>query len=54
MAEVDYPNGESARPDTQQVIADVWGHLPDDEVRAMWCANAAELFRVRLPEVVVP
>ena len=50
LAEVDYPHGDSTWPDTQAVIAEAWGHLPDDELRRITHANAAELFRWPLPE----
>jgi predicted TIM-barrel fold metal-dependent hydrolase len=54
MVEVDYPHGDGTWPDTQRVIQEAWGHLPDDERRAMCCENAAALFRHPLPPVVVP
>lgn len=54
MVEVDYPHGDSTGPDTQKVIADAWGHLPDDVLRKMCCENAAALFRHPLPPTVVP
>jgi predicted TIM-barrel fold metal-dependent hydrolase len=49
MVEVDYPHGDSTWPDTQDVIEQYWGHLPDDELRKMLYANAADLFRWPLP-----
>ena len=54
MVEVDYPHGDTTWPDTQQVIADAWGHLPPDELRAICCENAARLYRHPLPENVLP
>lgn len=54
MLEVDYPHGDSTWPDTQDVIADVWGHIPDDELRLMTHQNAARLYRHPLPEVCLP
>jgi predicted TIM-barrel fold metal-dependent hydrolase len=54
MLEVDYPHGDSTWPTVQQHIADTWGHLPDDEVRAMCCENAAALYRHPLPPQVLP
>ena len=54
MVEVDYPHGDSTWPDTQQVIADVWGHLPPAELRKLCCENAAALYRHPLPEPVLP
>jgi predicted TIM-barrel fold metal-dependent hydrolase len=49
MVESDYPHADSSWPDTQQVLADVWGELPDDELRAVAYENAARLFRHPLP-----
>ena len=49
MVEVDYPHGDSTWPDTQDVIEQYWGHLPDDELRKLLYANAADLFRWPLP-----
>jgi predicted TIM-barrel fold metal-dependent hydrolase len=54
MLEVDYPHGDSTWPDTQAVVAEAWGHVPDDELRMMCCENAARLYRHPLPPVVVP
>jgi hypothetical protein len=54
MIETDYPHGDGTWPDTQTVIADAWGDLPADEVRAICCENAARLFRHPLPDVVRP
>jgi hypothetical protein len=52
--EVDYPHGDSTWPDTQDAIAKLWGHLPARELRMICCENAAELYRVPLPPVVLP
>lgn len=52
--ETDYPHGDGTWPGTQQLIADVWGHIPDDEIRMMCCENAAKLYRHPLPDVVLP
>ena len=52
--ESDYPHGDGTWPDTQQVIADCWGHIPTDELRAMCCENAAALYRHPLPDPVLP
>jgi len=52
--ETDYPHGDSTWPDTQQVIAEVWGELPADELRMICSENAAKLYRHPLPEVVLP
>lgn len=49
MMEVDYPHADSTWPDTQSVLWNSWGHLPDDELRLIASANAARLFRHPLP-----
>ena len=54
MVEVDYPHGDGTWPDTQAVIEHYWGHIPPDELRAMCCENAADLYRHPLPDVVLP
>lgn len=54
MVETDYPHGDGTWPDTQDVIADVWGHLPPDELRKLCCENAAALYRHPLPTEVKP
>jgi predicted TIM-barrel fold metal-dependent hydrolase len=54
MFETDYPHGDGTWPDSQQLVREVWGHLPVDELRAMCCENAARLFRHPLPEHVLP
>jgi len=54
MVEVDYPHGDGTWPDTQDVIQQYWGHLPDDELRKICCENAAKLYRHPLPAVVLP
>jgi len=54
MFETDYPHGDGTWPDSQQLVSQVWGHLPKDELRAMCCENAARLFRHPLPEHVLP
>ena len=35
MVESDYPHADSSWPDTQRVLAETWGSLPDDELRAV-------------------
>ncbi len=52
--EVDYPHGDSTWPDTQAVIEKYWGHLPAHELRMMCSENAARLYRIPLPDVVLP
>jgi predicted TIM-barrel fold metal-dependent hydrolase len=49
MVESDYPHADSSWPDTQHVLTETWGSLPDDELRAVACGNAAALFRHPLP-----
>jgi predicted TIM-barrel fold metal-dependent hydrolase len=49
MWESDYPHGDGTWPDSQQVVSDVWGHLPDDELALLTHENAARLFRHPLP-----
>ena len=49
MVESDYPHADSSWPDTQQVLVESWGSLPDDELRAVAYENAARLFRHPLP-----
>ena len=41
MVESDYPHADSSWPDTQRVLAETWGALPDDELRAVAGGNAA-------------
>ena len=54
MVESDYPHGDSTWPDTQEVIAKYWGHLPVEELRLMTHVNASRLYRHPLPEVCRP
>jgi predicted TIM-barrel fold metal-dependent hydrolase len=54
LFETDYPHGDGTWPDTQLLVEKVWGHLPDAEVRAMLCENAAALYRHPLPPEVKP
>ena len=51
MVESDYPHADSSWPDTQRVLAENWGSLPDDELRAVAGGNASRLFRHPLPPV---
>ena len=39
---------------TQNVIHDVWGHIPAHELRMMCSENAAKLYRHPLPDIVLP
>ena len=52
--EVDYPHGDSTWPDTQASIDKNWGHLPRHELRMICSENAAQLYRVPLPDIVLP
>ena len=54
MFETDYPHGDGTWPETQQVVADTYGDLPVDELRAILCENAARVFRHPLPNDVLP
>jgi predicted TIM-barrel fold metal-dependent hydrolase len=54
MVEVDYPHGDGTWPDTQSVIEKFWGHIPTSELRMMCSENAARLYRLPLPEIVLP
>jgi predicted TIM-barrel fold metal-dependent hydrolase len=49
MWECDYPHGDGTWPDSQQLVSDVWGHLPPDELARLTHENAAALFRHPLP-----
>jgi predicted TIM-barrel fold metal-dependent hydrolase len=49
MVESDYPHADSSWPDTQQVLQENWGALPEEELRAIAAGNAARLFRHPLP-----
>jgi predicted TIM-barrel fold metal-dependent hydrolase len=54
MLETDYPHGDGTWPDTQDVVAQAWGHLPDDELRLLCHENAARLYRHPLPDRCLP
>jgi predicted TIM-barrel fold metal-dependent hydrolase len=49
MVESDYPHADSSWPDTQQVLVDTWGDIPEDELRKIAGGNAARLFKHALP-----
>jgi predicted TIM-barrel fold metal-dependent hydrolase len=49
MVESDYPHADSSWPDTQRVITNTWGAIPDHELRSIAAGNAAGLFRHALP-----
>jgi len=54
LFESDYPHGDGTWPDTQQVIDDVLGNLPVEEIRMITHENAAALYRLPLPEICIP
>ena len=54
MVESDYPHGDGTWPDTQQVIHEMIGHLPDAQIRMLTHENAAKLYRHPLPETCLP
>jgi predicted TIM-barrel fold metal-dependent hydrolase len=54
MFEVDYPHGDSTWPDTQDVLDEYWGDIPNAEIRKMCCENASKLYRIPLPAKVLP
>lgn len=54
LFETDYPHGDGTWPDTQDLVEEVYGHLPDAELRMILCENAAALFRHPLPSEVLP
>ncbi len=49
LLESDYPHCDSTWPDTQAVIEREIGHLPEEDVRRITWANAAELYRHPVP-----
>ncbi len=49
MLEVDYPHADSTWPDTQAMVHDRLGHLPDDVIAKLTHRNAEELFRWPAP-----
>ena len=54
LFESDFPHGDGTWPDTQQVMKDVLGDLPVEEIRMIAHENAAKLYRHPLPEVCLP
>ena len=54
MVETDYPHGDGTWPNTQSVLREAWGHLPDNEIRQICSENAAALFRHPLPSTIYP
>jgi predicted TIM-barrel fold metal-dependent hydrolase len=47
--ESDYPHGDGTWPDTQDVFAQFFGAMSDDEIAKISHENAAKLFRHPLP-----
>ena len=54
LFETDYPHGDGTWPKSQELITEVWGHIPNNELRMMCSENAAKLYRHPLPKVVLP
>jgi predicted TIM-barrel fold metal-dependent hydrolase len=54
MFESDYPHGDGTWPDTQQVMKDILGHLPEDQIRAIAWENASKLYRHELKGKMLP
>jgi predicted TIM-barrel fold metal-dependent hydrolase len=48
MLEVDYPHADSTWPETQKIVHDTLGSLPEDEIEAITHGNAERLFRFPL------
>ena len=51
MVESDYPHADSTWPDTQRVLVETWGAIPEEELRAVAGGNASRLFDHTLPAV---
>ncbi|MFZ0667820.1 MAG: amidohydrolase family protein [Acidimicrobiales bacterium] len=51
MLESDYPHADSTWPDTQRVMTQTMGDMPEAELRAVAGGNAARVFRHPLPAV---
>lgn len=45
----DFPHHDSIWPNSQRVIADILGDVPEDERRAMLIDNAARLYKIKVP-----
>ena len=54
LCESDYPHGDGTWPDTQQVLRNLIGDLPLEEIRMLTHENAAKLYRHPLPDVCTP
>ena len=54
LFETDYPHGDGTWPESQDLITQVWGEIPNKEIRMMCSENAAALYRHPLPELVLP
>ena len=49
MIETDYPHSDSSWPDTQELLAEQFGDMPQSEVDQITFGNAVELYRLNLP-----
>ncbi|MCP4005593.1 MAG: amidohydrolase [bacterium] len=54
LFESDYPHGDGTWPDTQAVMENALGGLPDEEIRMITHQNAAKLYRHPLPKICLP
>ena len=54
LFESDYPHGDGTWPDTQEVIDDVLGDLPVEEIRMITHENAASSTTIRCPRSACP
>jgi predicted TIM-barrel fold metal-dependent hydrolase len=54
LFESDYPHGDGTWPDTQSVMKQLIGDLPNDEIRMIAHENAARLYRHPLPRECLP
>ena len=54
LFESDFPHGDGTWPDTQQVMKNVLGDLPLEEIRMIAHENAAKLYRHPLPKKRLP
>ncbi len=52
LLESDYPHSDSTWPETQRVIHEEIGGLPDEDIRKMTWENASKLYRHPVPQAV--
>jgi predicted TIM-barrel fold metal-dependent hydrolase len=52
LLESDYPHQDGTWPDTQKLLRDQIGHMPDDDIRKMTWENASALFDFPVPHAV--